>query len=212
MDSKDVLKLWEKKFVHNTGFVDSLTDDQREAFNRAPELIDICKFSDNQIKLAMVSAYLNKTSKLKNILKILTELDPKISTMINVPKKQKIYDSSKSQIRKKVSKSKRSEIKKNAKRLSSYEKIAMRKKNRKLTKERVELADQKAKIKKNKELADISKRNLEELNLEKKKNLLEFGEELSNRQIKDLLKIDIPGYEEARDHRFNRGPQDKDYT
>ena len=212
MDSKDVLKLWEKKFVYNTGFVDSLTDDQREAFNRAPELIDICKFSDNQIKLAMVSAYLNRTSKLKNILKILTELDPKISTMINVPKKQKIYDSSKSQITKKVSKSKRSEIKKNAKRLSSYEKFAMRTKNRKLTKERVELADQKAKIRRDKELVDISKRNLEELTLEKKKNLLEFGEELSNRQIKDLLKIDIPGYEEARDHRFNRGPQDKDYT
>ena len=212
MDNKDILKLWEKKFVYDTGFVNSLTDDQREAFHRAPELIDICKFSDNQIKLAMMSAYLNKTSKLKNILKILIDLDPKISTMIDVPKKQKLYDSSKSQMTKKISKSKRSKTKKNAKRLSSYEKFAMRTKNRKLTKERVELADQKAKIKKNKELADISKRNLEELNLEKKKNLLEFGEELSNRQIKDLLKIDIPGYEEARDHRFNRGPQDKDYT
>ena len=112
MESKDVLKLWEKKFVHNTGFVEPLRDNQREAFHRAPELIDICKFSDNQIKLAMVSAYLNKTSKLKNILKILTELDPKISTMIDVPRKQKLYDSSKSQSKKKVNKSNRSEIKK----------------------------------------------------------------------------------------------------
>ena len=212
MESKDVLKLWEKKFVHNTGFVEPLRDDQREAFQRAPELIDICKFSDNQIKLAMVSAYLNKTSKLKNILKILTELDPKISTMIDVPRKQKLYDSSKSQSKKRASKSDRSEIKKNAKRLSSKEKFAMRTKNRKLIREKVELAEQKAKIKRSKELADKNKSSLEKLILEKKKNLLEHGVELSNREIKDLLKTNIPGYEEARDHRFNRRFQDKDYT
>ena len=88
----------------------------------------------------------------------------------------------------------------------------MRTKNRKLTREKVELADLRAKIKRDKELADKSKRSLQELTLEKKKNLLELGVELSDREIKDLLKTNIPGYEEARDHRFNRRFQDKDYT
>jgi hypothetical protein len=88
----------------------------------------------------------------------------------------------------------------------------MRTKNRKLIREKVELAEQKAKIKRSKELADKNKSSLEKLILEKKKNLLELGVELSNREIKDLLKTNIPGYEEARDHRFNRRFQDKDYT
>ena len=212
MDAEEILNEWEKKFVHTTSFVDPLTDAQKKRFITHPELVDISKFSENQIKLAIFSAYLNRTSKLHDILKILIELNPKIPTKLSGSQVSKIYDSSKSEYLKMNKKSKKDKYNSKSKKLSSEKKFEIRTKNRKILKNQAELQELKSKIQRDEHLVSMSKKNLAELDLEKDENLKKFGVNLTDSEIKNLLKVDIPGYEEARDHRFNRGPGDKDYT
>ena len=212
MHAEEILNEWEKKFVHTTGFVDPLTDAQKKRFLTHPEIVDMSKFSDNQIKLAIFSAYLNRTSKLYDILKILNELNPKIPTKLDGSQVSKIYDSSKSKNSRMNRKSKKDKYISKSKKLSSEKKFEIRTKNRKIAKKQAELQELKSKIQRDEQLVRMSKKNLAEIELEKEENLKKFGINLSDSEIKNLMKIDIPGYEEARDHRFRRGPGDKDYT
>ena len=212
MDRKEVLKEWERVFVKDNQFVEPLTEKQKEIFLQRKELKEILNFSDNNIKLAIFSSYLNKTSKLKDILNILNELSPN-TIKIELPKKEKkIYVSTKAKKSNKTLKQKKpkNKSKKNKNKLSAKQKFEIRKRNRKILSDKLEIEKLKEETQKSKEVQAKIKKNFKKLEEEREQNYKKFGEKLSDSEIKGLLKNDPKGYDV--DHRFNRGPQDKDFT
>ena len=213
MEKKDILKEWERVFVKENKFVDPLTEKQREIFLQRKELEEIINFSDNNIKLAIFSSYLNKTAKLKDILNILNELSPN-TIKIEVPKKEKkIYESTKEKKSKKQKKLK-TKSKKNKNKLSAKQKFEIRKRNRKILADKLEIEKIREKDKKSKEITAKITENYKKLEKkleeERAQNYKRFGKHLSNSEIKSLLKIDPQGYDP--DRRFESRPQDKNYT
>ncbi len=211
MEKKDILKEWDRVFVKENKFVDPLTEKQREIFLQRKELEEIINFSDNNIKLAIFSSYLNQTAKLKDILNILNELSPN-TIKIEVPKKEKkIYESTKEKKSKKQKKLKtKSKSKKNKNKLTAKQKFEIRKRNRKILSDKLEIKKLKEETKKSKEVQAKIKENFKKLEEEREQNYKKFGEKLSDSEIKGLLKNDPQGYDP--DRRFNKGPQDKDFT
>tara|TARA_B100000427_G_C15340615_1_gene521018 strand:+ start:121 stop:768 length:648 start_codon:yes stop_codon:yes gene_type:complete len=215
MEKKDILKEWDRVFVKENKFIDPLTEKQREIFLQRKELEEIINFSDNNIKLAIFSSYLNQTAKLKDILNILNELSPN-TIKIEVPKKEKkIYESSKEKkiyesSKEKESKKLKTKSRKNKNKLSAKKKFEIRKRNRKILSDKLETEKLKEETKKSKEVQVKIKENFKKLEEEREQNYKKFGEKLSDSEIKGLLKNDPEGYD--TDRRFRKGPQDKDFT
>ncbi len=216
MDRKEVLKEWERVFVKDNQFVEPLTEKQKEIFLQRKELKEILNFSDNNIKLAIFSSYLNKTSKLKDILNILNELSPN-TIKIELPKKEKkIYVSTKAKKSNKTLKQKKpkTKSKENKNKLSAKQKFEIRKRNRKILADKLEIEKIREKDKKSKEITAKITENYKKLEKkleeERAQNYKRFGKHLSNSEIKSLLKIDPQGYDP--DRRFESRPQDKNYT
>ena len=209
MEKKDILKEWDRVFVKEYKFVDPLTEKQREIFLQRKELEEIINFSDNNIKLAIFSSYLNQTAKLKDILNILNELSPNTIKIVVPKKEKKIYESTKEKKSKKQKKLK-TKSKKNKNKLSAKQKFEIRKRNRKILSDKLEIEKLKEETKKSKEVQVKIKENFKKLEEEREQNYKKFGEKLSDSEIKGLLKNDPEGYDS--DHRFRKGPQDKDFT
>jgi len=221
-DIEKVYQLWEKQFIQSTHFVNELSDKKVIEFKHRPETKDISNYSENEIKLAMFSAYLNKTSKLKDILKILnsskTQNSPENMSIklkkqkSKTYKKTKIFDSSKLKEKQKRAVKKAFDPKPNRKAELKWKKE--RAERERLIKE-AQLREERLRIQ-DKEFARATQqegyKNYKELiELEKKQNYEKFGQRLTNREIKERFesKNDTKS---VLDSRFSSGPQDKSYT
>ena len=214
--------LWKTQFVKVTNFVPELTKEQVIDFKTRPETAEIAKFSDNEIKLAMYSAYLNKTAKLNNILHILNRnnSEAKDKQKINWKQKKeknyskkKIFDSS--EVRKKQNKASRKTQSSKPNRKNELKWRKEREMREKKLKE-VSLIEERKKLEKNKEEYIKNQIKTQEIqkNAEKERELNDqlFGKRLTNQEIKNLFDNNPKGLKEALNHRFDVSPQDKSYS
>ena len=213
---------WKTQFVKVTNFVPELTKEQVLDFKSRPETTEIAKFSDNEIKLAMYSAYLNKTAKLNNILNILDQNNSETRDRQKINWKQKkeknyskkkIFDSS--DLRKKQSRSskKTQTSKPNRKNELKWKKEReMREKKLKeisLVEKRKELEKkQDEHIKNQIKAQDV----LKKADKERELNNQLYGKRLTNEEIKNLFDNKPKGWEEALNNRFGVSPQDKSFS
>lgn len=213
---------WKTQFIKVTNFIPELTKDQVSDFKSRPETIEIAKFSDNEIKLAMYSAYLNKTAKLNNILQILNQNNPedKDTKKINYKQgkkkaysKKKILDSS--ELRKKQNKVQKiaATPKRSRKAELKWKKEKeMREKQLKeiaLNEERKKIKDAEQSFIKNQKLVKAYQKKAEK---ERELNYKLYGKRLTNDEIKNLFDNKPKGWKEALDSRFEVSKQDKSYS
>lgn len=216
-EAKKIYTLWKTQFVKVTKFTDELTKDQISDFISRKEIQEISKFNDNQIKLAMYSAYLNKTAKLYNILEILRTNNPEIlndkKSHLNIDsfktQQKRIYETPKNKSRKK-----KNTVKKlNKKQISAEKKWIEERNKRKEALKRIEIEKNKQTIKDKEISSKLNQINLEKhqtmVNKELEENFINFGQRLTNEEIKNMLDKKPKNWKESLDHRFESGPQDK---
>ena len=217
-----VYSLWESQFILSTQFIEELSEKQITDFKQKSETKVISNYSENEIKLAMFSAYLNKTSKLKDILEILSSSEKQNSREnrpINLKKqksknykKTKIFDSSKLKQKQKRTAKKAFDPKPNRKAELKW------KKEREERNRLIKKAQLREEIKgiKDQEITKVIQqegyKNYERIiNQEKEENFEKFGQRLTNREIKEMFHRE-KDIQSVLDNRFSSGPQDKNYT
>ena len=217
-----VYLLWKTQFVKATNFSQPLTIEQIVNFKSRPELSEIAKYSENQIKLAMYSAYLNKTAKLKNILEILKKNNPEVQNSQKIGfqlakeknyAKQKIFDSA--NLKKKQKKVAKHSLKPKANKFA-YEEFKKERRWREKQLNNIALIQEKADLKKKEQLFKEQQEKIKEFQQnaenEKKINFEKFGKSLTNEEIKRLFDNKPKGWKEAFENRFSNSPQDKSYS
>lgn len=214
--------LWKTQFVKATNLSQPLTKEQIVNFKSRPELSEIAKYSENQIKLAMYSAYLNKTAKLENILEILKKNNPEVQNSQKIGfqqtkeknyAKQKIFDSA--NLKKKQKKVAKHSLKPKSNKFA-YEEFKKERRWREKQLNNIALIREKEDLKKKEKLFKEQQEKIKEYQQnaenEKKINFEKFGKSLTNEEIKRLFDNKPKGWKEALENRFSNSPQDKSYS